>query len=341
MNVYLLGYQPKYFFKSKHTNWWPWNYLKDTFNDIGYKTYHANINKIDTSKPAIYICWNEPDSIELIEKYKIHKDSIVIQKLTSFDGSPESANTNWTDAPLDFFAKWHWPQYQKLEKLEKIWPNFYAFGAKTISEPFPEKSRIAQKYKDRIFWIPWGTMTVPYKRIQASQPILSGFKYDAGFVGSKWGTRTRGNIKEWETYLDPIFNESSSTYLAGKGTPKGPVSVEEHERALKESRLCPIIHATSWKIEKGIMDRFWTVFSLGRFGVVDNEGVLDFYDRNELVLETNPGEYIEKSIYYMKNVDQQKPYIEKVLSRIKTEYNQQIVWKNILDRVFKENSLKK
>jgi|GEM_PF-1817698 len=341
MNVYLLGYQPRFFFKSKHTNWWPWNYMKDTFNDLGYKAYHKNVSKIDPSVPAVYICWNEPDSIELIEKYKIHKDSIVIQKLTSFDGSPESANTNWTEDPLGFFQKWHWPQYQKLEKLEKMWPNFYAFGARTDVSSFPEKRRIAEKYKDRIFWIPWGSMTVPYSRIKNAKPVMDGFRYDAGFVGSKWGTRTRGNITEWETYLEPVMNAGASVYLAGKGTPKGPVSVEEHERALKSSRLCPIIHATSWKVEKGIMDRFWTVFSLGRFGVVDNEGILDFYDRSELVLETDPGEYVEKSIYYMKNVEKQRPFIENVLSRIQSEYNQQFVWDKILGRIYSENNLKK
>lgn len=341
MNIYLLGYQPKYFFRPKHTNWWPWNYLKNTFNELGYSAFHLNVNKIDAAKPAVYICWNEPDSISLINEHKIHPDSIVIQKLTSFDGSPESANTNWSENPIDFFAKWHWPQYQKLEKLEMLWPKFYAFGAKTDATPFPEKKRISDKYNQRIFWIPWGSMTVPYQSIMNASPILNDFSYDVGFVGSKWGTRLRGNIKEWETYLDPIFEKANKTYLAGRGTKKGPVSVEEHERALKSSKLCPIIHATSWKVEKGIMDRFWTVFSLGRFGVCDNEGILSFYNKDEVVLATEPGEYVEKSIYYMNNVDKQKPYIEKALSRIQKEYNQHIVWKNILERIFKENNLKK
>ena len=27
------------------------------------------------------------------------------------------------------------------------------------------KKRIVDKYKDRIFWIPWGTMTVSYEEI--------------------------------------------------------------------------------------------------------------------------------------------------------------------------------
>ena len=340
MTIYLVGYQPKYFFKSKHTNWWPWNYLKDTFRLLGYQAYHLNIQKIDRSKPGIYICWNEPDSISLIENYKIHPDSIVIQKLTSFDGSPESVNKEWTDKPFDFFQQWHWPQYQKLDTLNKIWPRFYAFGALTDVDSFPHKKTIVDNYKERIFWIPWGSMTVPYDHIMKSKPILEGFEYDAGFVGSKWGTRYRGNITEWETFLEPVLQAAGKYYLAGKGTPKGPVSVAEHERALIKSKLCPIIHATSWKVEKGIMDRFWTVFSLGRFGVVDNEGILYFFNRDEVVLETDPKEYVEKSIYYMKHVDKQKPYIEKVLARIQAEYNQKEVWNKILHRIFTENSIK-
>ena len=84
------------------------------------------------------------------------------------------------------------------------------------------------------------------------------------------------------------------------------------------------------------MDRFWTVFSLGRFGVVDNEGVFDFFNEDEVVLETNPEEYVAKSLYYMKNVEKQLPYIEKIQKRIKAEYNQHEVWKNILKQINEE-----
>lgn len=333
MKVYLVGYVPKYFFRGKHTNFWPWNYMAETFRDLEYDAFHANVSKIDHKKPNIYICWNEPDSIQLIEKYKPHKDSIIIQKLTSFDGSPESVGKSWTDNPAEFFKKWHWPQYQKLEKLETYGYQFYAFGAKTDIGAFPEKRRIAEKYKDRIFWIPWGTMTVPYNEIQKATPISSGFEHDIGFVGSRWGTKYRGNILEWDTYLQPLVDGSQNAIIAGKGTEIGPVSVEKHIDILKKSKLCPIIHAASWKVEKGIMDRFWTVFSLGRFGVVDNEGILDFYNKDEIVLATSPEEYIEKSKYYIDNPDKQVPYIEKALARIKSEYNQHEVWKKILDVV--------
>jgi hypothetical protein len=331
MQINLVGYIPK-FYRKKHTNFWPWNYLKQTFQELGYEAFHRNASQIDFKKPAIFICWNSPDSIELIEKYKPHKDSIIIQKLTSFDGSKESER-DWTNNPVEFFKNWHWPQYQKLDYLEKSGYRYFAFGAKSDIETFPTKASIVNKHAERIFWIPWGTMTLSYEDIINASPIMSGFKYDAGFVGSKWGTPTRGNITEWDSYLQPVLDSSKNVMLAGRGTKIGAVSVEKHINILKQSRLCPIIHATSWKVEKGIMDRFWTVFSLGRFGVVDNEGVLDFYNEDDVVLELDAGEYIEKSIYYMKNVEKQLPYIQKVQNRIKSEYNQHIVWDKILKTI--------
>lgn len=334
MKVYLVGYIPP-FYKKKHTNFWPWSYLANTFREIGHDAEHKNASKINFKKPAIFICWNSPDSIELIEKYKPHKDSVIIQKLTSFDGSAESQR-DWTNDPLEFFKNWHWPQYQKLDYLAKSGYRYYAFGAKSDIDTFPIKSEIVSKHKDRIFWIPWGTMTLSYEKIISAKPIIDGFEYDAAFVGSKWGTDTRGNIKEWNSYLQPVLDASENTLLAGRGTKVGPVSVERHVDILEKSKLCPIIHATSWKVEKGIMDRFWTVFSLGRFGVVDNEGVLDFYDEKDLVLEMDPDEYISKSIYYMNNVEKQLPYIEAVQKRIKTEYNQHEVWKKIINKILKD-----
>lgn len=331
LDVYMVGYEPK-LFRKKHTNFWPWDYLTKTFNELGYNAFHKNANKINHKKPNIYICWNEPDSLELIEKYSPHKDSIIIQKLTSFDTSTESQR-DWTSNPMAFFQAWHWPQYQKLKKLKESGYEFYAFGAQTDIDSFPIKSQIVNEFKDHIFWIPWGTMTIPYQQIQAAKPIVDGFNYDVGFVGSRWGTENRGNLNEWDNYLMPVVNASKNAMLAGRGTKEGPVSVERHIEILKHSKLCPIIHATSWKVEKGIMDRFWTVFSLGRFGVMDNEGILDFYNEDEIVLATSPEEYFDKSMYYMNHVDKQLPYIEKILSRIKTEYNQYEVWKKILQKI--------
>lgn len=332
MDVVLVGYQPR-LFRKKHTNFWPWNYLTGTFRKLGYQTWHLNANKIDHSKPHIYICWNEPDTIHLFNKYNIHKDSVLVQKLTSFDGSPESVGKEWTDNPMKFFQEWHWPQYKKLDQLSNSGYRFYAFGAKTDVDSFPMKKKIVDKYKDRIFWIPWGTMTVSNDEIMNAKPVMDGFKYDLGFVGSRWGTMYRGNILEWDNWLQPLVDKAKTSVIAGRGTKLGPVSVAEHIDILKSSRLCPIIHAASWKVEKGIMDRFWTVFSLGRFGVIDNAGILDFYNEDEIVLATEKEDYIEKSLYYMNNVEKQKPYIEKALKRIQQEYNQYIVWKNILGKI--------
>jgi hypothetical protein len=332
MDVVLVGYQPR-LFRKKHTNFWPWNYLTGIFRKLGYQTWHLNANKIDYSKPHIYICWNEPDTIHLFNKYNIHKDSVLVQKLTSFDGSPESVGKEWTDNPMKFFQEWHWPQYKKLDQLSNSGYRFYAFGAKTDVDSFPMKKIIVDKYKDRIFWIPWGTMTVSYDEIMNAKPVMDGFKYDLGFVGSRWGTMYRGNILEWDNWLQPLVDKAKTSVIAGRGTKLGPVSVAEHIDILKSSRLCPIIHAASWKVEKGIMDRFWTVFSLGRFGVIDNAGILDFYNEDEIVLATEKEDYIEKSLYYMNNVEKQKPYIEKALKRIQQEYNQYIVWKNILGKI--------
>ena len=336
MNIYFIGYQPRYFWRKKHTNYWPWNYLVNTINELGYRAFHVNAQEADHSKPAVYICWNTPDTITLIDKYKIHPESIIIQKLTSFDGTPESAQTDWTDNPEHFFKNWHWPQYQKLDVLNESGYRFYAFGARTDSDSFPEKKKIVDKYKERIFWIPWGTMTAPYHEIMKAKPVMKGFEYDLGFVGSKWGSSYRGNILEWETYLQPLIDKVDHPMIAGRGTKIGPVSVEKHIEILQKSKICPIIHASSWKIEKGIMDRFWTVFSLGRFGVMDNEGILDFYNEDEVVLATDREEYLDKSMYYIRNVDRQLPYIEKVMKRIKTEYNQNQVWKKIFEKIFSE-----
>ena len=35
----------------------------------------------------------------------------------------------------------------------------------------------------------------------------------------------------------------------------------------------------------------------------------------------------------MNNVEKQKPFIEKILIRIQKEYNQYLVWKNILKKI--------
>lgn len=336
MNIYFTGYT-KRLFRRPHTNFWPWQYIVNSINAVGFKAFHIKMSKIDFSKPNIYICWNAPDSIELIEKYNPHPDSVIIQKLTALDTSSDSLswqadNTNFRDK----LVNWSWPQYKKLEYLEKSGYRFFGFGAKTDINSFPEKRRIIEKYSDRVFWIPWGSMTVPHNDIMNAKPILSNFKYDLGYVGSKWGTYSRGNVWEWDNFLQPLVDIADKSYVAGPGTNKGVVSVEKHIEILKSSAICPIIHATGWKAEKGIMDRFWTIHSLGRFGVSDNLGIYDFFHEDEVEVELEAEAYLDKSIYYMRNPEKQYPYISKVLNRIKNEYNQQFVWKNILKRVFKK-----
>ena len=88
-----------------------------------------------------------------------------------------------------------------------------------------------------------------------------------------------------------------------------------------------------WNIEGGVQDRFWSVFASGRFGVVDNDGVYEFFNEDEVVCETSAENYIEKSNYFIKNPEKQLPYIEKILSRIKSEYNWYHTWHTILKNI--------
>ena len=166
---------------------------------------------------------------------------------------------------------------------------------------------------------------------------MDNFKYDIGFVGSKWGKKYRGNLDDWDTYLEPLLNHNFSICLAGLGTKKGPVNIKQHISILKKSKLCPIFHAASWRVEKGIMDRFWTVFSLGRFGIIENEGIFDFFNSNEVVYASCPEEYYDKSIYFIKNTFEQEKYITAILNRIKTEYNQHHVWSKIMKKIESNN----
>ncbi len=72
---------------------------------------------------------------------------------------------------------------------------------------------------------------------------------------------------------------------------------------------------------------------LGRFGVADSLGAYDFYNEDEVVVATSAEEYIELSEYYIKNVDKQLPFIEKIQKRIREEYNWYHTWKNILENI--------
>ena len=181
--------------------------------------------------------------------------------------------------------------------------------------------------------IPWTSCMFSYQELQKQKAITDNFELDCCFVGSIWGREGRGNLESVRDYLSPVFNSTDKGYAAGSGTATGPISNAEHVEVIKKSKLCPIINAPSWRSEKGVQDRFWTVFAAGRFGVVDTEGVYDFFSKNDVVCETDPNEYVEKSLYYMKNPEKQIPYIEKIQQRIKTEYNWNHTFKNIFEKV--------
>ena len=121
--------------------------------------------------------------------------------------------------------------------------------------------------------------------------------------------------------------------LAGDGTGSPRVNNLDHKKILKQSKICPIINSDSWKAMRGIQDRFWSVFSSGRFGVCDSEGPYEFFKEDEVVVETNPQEYVSKSIFYLKNPEKQEKYILKVLDRIKKEYNYYVTWNKILKQL--------
>ena len=59
----------------------------------------------------------------------------------------------------------------------------------------------------------------------------------------------------------------------------------------------------------------------------------DFYNEDEVVVATSAEEYIELSEYYIKNVDKQLPFIEKIQKRIREEYNWYHTWQHILENI--------
>lgn len=326
-HVVLMGYQ------SRHTNWFPWNRFYKIFYELDYLVSWVQANelhKLDAIPGRrIFICWNEPTTLELIKSGKTRKEDIFLQKLTSLGKGMN--RFNWGKDPLETFKNWRWPLYKTVEDLYDRGFNIFGFGCRTITEPFPEKHRICNKIKHRIFWITWGSTAFNREEIEDSDPITSGFEYDLGFVGSKWGVKGRGNIDQWEAFMDPII-KGRNTILRGSGL-GGQVNDDQMKVILRKCKLCPIIHAPSWVAEHGIQDRFYTVFTSGRFGVVDNEGVYDLFESDEVVCEVNPERYVEKSCYYMENVKEQFPYIEKVQRKIKEKYNFYQMWYDIIEHM--------
>ena len=329
---------------TKHTNWYPWNRFYDVFKTEGYRTEWLGLDELVKSRREserrIFICWNEPTCLDLLKSGLVHKDDIILQKLTSLGKGHDKVE--WGHDANSFYKGWNWPIYRTVEYLYDLGFNIYGFGCRTHSSEFPIKHKIVQQLEknNRLFWINWGSTVFNKEEVLNCQPIVNEFKYDVGFVGSKWGKVGRGNIDQWNSFVQPIVNKYNNHMLRGSGFHGGQIDDNQAKQILKQSKLCPIIHVPSWVAEKGVQDRFYTVFTAGRFGVVDNPGVYDFFNSDEVVCETNPEKYIEKSIYYLENVKEQVPYIQKIQSKIKGKYNLYYQWDKILGKIIRENSEK-
>jgi len=328
--IYLCGYT-----QFGHTNWYPWKKFFEVFEHLGYEVYWASKQDIrrHENKKNVYITWCDPDTIELLNDGIYQDGDIIFHKLVAF-GQYDSG-IEWGDTMeecLEFFKNFRWTLYKVLEDAYDAGINIWGFGAKTEHIGFGEKERIVEKMKDRIFWIPWGSSLCTHDEVFNSKPITSGFTHDIGFVGSIWGTKGRGNIMSVQDYLSPLLEDSKYTHdLGGAGTTRGQVNDDVHKEILKRSRVCPIVNAPSFKVEKGVMDRFWTIHTLGRFGIADTEGVYEFFNEDEVEYAATAEEWREKMRYYIKNTDKQIPFIQKIQKRIREEYNYYHTWKNILN----------
>ena len=159
--ITLLGYTNKI---NKHTNWFPWNRFYDVFKTIGYNIEWCEIDDIKrNNEKRLFITWNCPPSKELIEhkNYKKNTD-IIFQKLTSL--GKYDTTENWTSNPYEWYKTWKWSMYQMLDEIYSKGHNIYGFGCKTIYKDFPNKKRVCEKLKDRIYWISWGRNAIYFER---------------------------------------------------------------------------------------------------------------------------------------------------------------------------------
>jgi hypothetical protein len=316
-----------------NTTCYPFVRFMEVFKHLGYRAEWKMPEELTDANPRILICWNEPTIKDLYEQGKIKPEDIPIQKVTCLGKG--DASVDWGNDALGFFKSWDkWTLYRLVEEMYDKGLNIYAFGCRTNTEMFPEKHRMYKKVEDRFFFVPWGSSLYSYDEVMNCKPVMSGFTHDIGYVGSKWGKAGRGNIDSWNHYMEPLVAGKTAN-LRGMGFPNGPANDEEHKKVLKSGRICPIISAPSWRVQKGIQDRFWTVFTSGRFGVVDNEGAYSFFNEEDIICETDPEAFIDTSNYFLKNVEKQLPYIERVQKRIKEEYNWYHTWDNILKTVIK------
>ena len=332
--ITLLGYNIIKNDGSRHTNWFPWNRFKDVYETIGYKCEWTSLDKLERrNEKRIFITWNEPTSLELYQSGKILKDDIIFQKLTSLGKGMN--DENWTNNPKKWCEEWHWPIYRTVEYLYDLGLNIYAFGCKTDINLFSEKKRICEKLKDRIHWISWGGTPFNWEEIKKCTPKMDTLVDDINFVGSKWGKIGRGNIDAWEKYIQP-FESDNCNYKFNQygGIGNNMVTDNEMVEILKKSKICPIIHAPSWQAERGIQDRFYTVFLSGRFGICDNLGAIDIFGEEikEICTEDRE-EYYKKSIYFLENHEKQIKYIELIQNKIKEKYNFYRQWESVLNNI--------
>lgn len=337
--ITLLGYTKIKEDGSRHTNWFPWNRFKDVYETIGYKCEWTTLEKLERKdEKRLFVTWNEPTSLELYQSGKVNDKDIVFQKLTSLGKGMN--DVNWTNKPKEWCKEWNWPIYQTFEYLYDKGLNIYAFGCKTRYDEFPEKKRICEKLKDRIFWITWGGTPFDYNMIQNAKPTTQNLTEDITFVGSKWGVVGRGNVDSWEKYIEPLENNCEYKFNQYGGIGNKMVSDNEMIDLLKKSKICPIIHAPSWQAEHGIQDRFYTVFLSGRFGICDNLGAIDIFGEEiRDICTEDPEEYHKKSIYYLEHPEKQIKYIEIIQKKIKEKYNFYRQWESIFNRITFEKNI--
>lgn len=323
--ITILGYTNT---ENKHTNWYPWHRFLHVFRTIGYNCEWCEINKIKRNgEKRLFITWNEPKCSELIDKGYVKEGDIVFQKLTSLGKGDE--NDNWTSEPYKWCQTWKWPMYKMFEKYYDKGYNIYAFGCKSCYHDFPEKRRICEKLKSRIHWISWGGTPYDLNQILDCQPQMKDLQNKCVFVGSKWGCVGRGNIDAWQKYLSPL--EKKNILKCSGGIGKRHLTNKEMDIQLKTAKICPIIHAPSWQAERGIQDRFYSVFISGRFGICDNLGAVDIFGEEiKEICHENPDEYFGKTLYYMENIEKQEYYIRFIQDLIKQKYNFYIQWYNIM-----------
>lgn len=328
--ITILGYTKIKLDGSRHTNWFPWNRFLDVFNTIGYKCEWTELHTLERGdEKRLFITWNEPTSLDLYQSGKVKQYDIVFQKLTSLGKGMN--DVNWTKNSHNWNKEWHWPIYKTVEYLYDKGLNIYGFGCKTQYNEYPEKKRICEKLKDRIFWITWGGTPFNWNQIKQARPVMSNLIDDIAFVGSKWGKVGRGNVDSWDKYIKPLKNCKYNFNQYG-GIGNKMVSDGEMVEILQKSKICPIIHAPSWQSERGIQDRFYTVFLSGRFGICDNLGAIDIMGEEirEICTE-DPQEYYNKTLYYLENPDKQLHFINIIQDKIKKKYNFYRQWESVFN----------